>query len=325
MTNCTKLVPEPAERLKMEKPLVLIVFGAVMALICHGAPTSSVENEITTSGRDECIRQVAHYLSQIEIDKLVSQHVRTVRYEYVTDLYGSRFSFDYYPDGCKRLHKQIRALKCSVPCYYDQTVMGVDELQNVKDVLMQNDESKFVVESDYACFHHYGSGTRMREDGLFELITGTQYRRERDPNREEVEKRLRAGGGGAPSTPVGEQISTSEQSVRTKSILFNYDAKPEDPSKLDEWERRRQLVQGHASPRELLLTLLDSSSSTNFEPNFECPICGDELSSEPRVAKLTNCGHVFHEQCLMSWSKTKEKETLESLCPVCRESFQKWD
>uniref|UniRef100_A0A6G1SPC0 RING-type domain-containing protein n=1 Tax=Aceria tosichella TaxID=561515 RepID=A0A6G1SPC0_9ACAR len=308
----------------MEKLLVLVVLGAIMALICHGAPTPNIENESTATRREECIRQVAHYLSQIEIDKLVREHVTSVRDKYVTDLYGSDFFFYYYPDGCERLHKQIMALKSSVPCYYDQTVMGVDELQNVKDVLMQNDKAKFVIESDYACFHNYGSGTRLREDGLFETITGNQYKRELDPNLKELEDLSRVSDG-APSTPVGEQISSSEQNVRTTSILFDYVTKPEDPSKLDEWERRRQLVQGHASPRELLLTLLDSSSSTNFEPNFECPICGDELSSEPRVAKLTNCGHVFHEQCLMSWSKTKEKETLESLCPVCRESFQKWD
>lgn len=56
---------------------------------------------------------------------------------------------------------------------------------------------------------------------------------------------------------------------------------------------------GTNSPRELLVTI---SPSTGYDPSHECPICGDVMSSESKAAKLTNCDHLFHESCLMSWS-----------------------
>lgn len=41
----------------------------------------------------------------------------------------------------------------------------------------------------------------------------------------------------------------------------------------------------------------------------KCAICLDDII---RNAKITQCGHIFHNNCLCNWSKIKNN------CPVCR-------
>lgn len=49
------------------------------------------------------------------------------------------------------------------------------------------------------------------------------------------------------------------------------------------------------------------------EPEFKCPLC-ELLPQEP--AKVSCCGHIFCQSCLLSHSKTGN-----SVCPLCEESF----
>jgi hypothetical protein len=47
------------------------------------------------------------------------------------------------------------------------------------------------------------------------------------------------------------------------------------------------------------------------EVGEECPICLDEFDEEKKCF-VTNCGHKFHEKCLVGW--LSERDT----CPSCR-------
>lgn len=52
-----------------------------------------------------------------------------------------------------------------------------------------------------------------------------------------------------------------------------------------------------------------------------CSICLDILNDKDCVK--TNCGHIFHSECLNSWNKTKELPNKHS-CPLCRTENKKW-
>jgi hypothetical protein len=49
---------------------------------------------------------------------------------------------------------------------------------------------------------------------------------------------------------------------------------------------------------------------------MECSICIEAIQGETNVAK-TECGHVFHFQCLIRWSQDHNS------CPMCRQEFVK--
>ena len=59
--------------------------------------------------------------------------------------------------------------------------------------------------------------------------------------------------------------------------------------------------------------LLDPDDQNKITEGSTCVICLAELVSlgEKTLAKLPNCGHIFHEGCLAKW-KTHT-------CPICRE------
>lgn len=52
------------------------------------------------------------------------------------------------------------------------------------------------------------------------------------------------------------------------------------------------------------------------EPEHEeCPICYQNMITDKVI---TNCGHVFHEQCINNWINTRNRSGKNSECPLCR-------
>jgi hypothetical protein len=50
-----------------------------------------------------------------------------------------------------------------------------------------------------------------------------------------------------------------------------------------------------------------------------CPICFDDFSETPDQAVYkTDCGHVFHNNCLNKVCEINEKSNVEPTCPICR-------
>ena len=46
----------------------------------------------------------------------------------------------------------------------------------------------------------------------------------------------------------------------------------------------------------------------------ECPVCMEQLNPETEIIfVLKNCGHCFHENCIMQWI-LRDKNT----CPLCK-------
>ena len=44
----------------------------------------------------------------------------------------------------------------------------------------------------------------------------------------------------------------------------------------------------------------------------ECSICQDTIDNVDLPVKLSQCGHIYHKDCLVNWLKRKND------CPVCR-------
>jgi len=50
-----------------------------------------------------------------------------------------------------------------------------------------------------------------------------------------------------------------------------------------------------------------------------CPICHEEFSKTPEQAIYkTDCGHVFHNNCLNNMCESNEKNNSNQVCPICR-------
>ena len=59
-----------------------------------------------------------------------------------------------------------------------------------------------------------------------------------------------------------------------------------------------------------------------------CSICMDVINdSDPDKMIKTNCGHVFHDQCLTAWIDRGKNNYHSDVatCPLCREWFYKED
>jgi hypothetical protein len=53
-----------------------------------------------------------------------------------------------------------------------------------------------------------------------------------------------------------------------------------------------------------------------------CPICHEEFSKTPEQAVYkTDCGHLFHNNCLNRVCETSEKNSITPTCPLCREDL----
>jgi hypothetical protein len=57
-------------------------------------------------------------------------------------------------------------------------------------------------------------------------------------------------------------------------------------------------------------------------PETMCPICFDDFSETPDQAVYkTDCGHVFHNNCLNKYCTKNERRGNPQICPVCRKDL----
>jgi uncharacterized CHY-type Zn-finger protein len=50
-----------------------------------------------------------------------------------------------------------------------------------------------------------------------------------------------------------------------------------------------------------------------------CPICHENLDNGQLTISLTNCGHIFHEDCIKAWMNTEYANSEE--CPMCKKTI----
>lgn len=74
----------------------------------------------------------------------------------------------------------------------------------------------------------------------------------------------------------------------------------------------------YSSPREsekCQLEFVDCHLSCNLQissQSTDCVVCCDELKISEKVLQIPGCGHIFHEECALTWLK------LHNTCPYCR-------
>jgi hypothetical protein len=57
-----------------------------------------------------------------------------------------------------------------------------------------------------------------------------------------------------------------------------------------------------------------------YNPTDDCPICQNEFGTTQAIFK-TPCGHLFHNNCLLSWCDEKGGD-IE--CPMCRSDIAEY-
>jgi len=60
------------------------------------------------------------------------------------------------------------------------------------------------------------------------------------------------------------------------------------------------------------------SNNEFMKKHIDCSICLVEFSDDNDIS-ITNCKHIFHNDCIVEWSKYKKD------CPICRENLSKND
>lgn len=55
------------------------------------------------------------------------------------------------------------------------------------------------------------------------------------------------------------------------------------------------------------------------KPTEKCAICFDTV--EEKEAKVTECNHVFHKNCLDKWIREFDAKTTSPTCPCCRKTI----
>ena len=75
---------------------------------------------------------------------------------------------------------------------------------------------------------------------------------------------------------------------------------------------------------DLLLKIFEERNSLSIpltirfhELASECAICQEEMKEGEVVIKLPECGHAYHESCVLSWLQSQHT------CPLCRQSMPK--
>ena len=55
-----------------------------------------------------------------------------------------------------------------------------------------------------------------------------------------------------------------------------------------------------------------------YNPEDMCPICHDDYGTTQAIFK-TPCGHLFHNNCLLSYCDTNQGNVV---CPICRADIE---
>ena len=58
----------------------------------------------------------------------------------------------------------------------------------------------------------------------------------------------------------------------------------------------------------------------NLHNEVDCPICGQPFDNKQAIYE-TECGHIFHNNCLLGWCDTQDASHKEPTCPVCRKDI----
>jgi hypothetical protein len=58
------------------------------------------------------------------------------------------------------------------------------------------------------------------------------------------------------------------------------------------------------------------NGNANEKTDTQCSVCLEEMKKGEEVCELKRCGHVFHNECVNEWFKTKNS------CPVCRDVLE---
>lgn len=149
---------------------------------------------------------------------------------------------------------------------------------------------------------------------------------------------------GEPSTTVEDQVvvragheSSNGRGPSHSVRADGEDGAPQEPQsgffdRLLGWSRLRSGTQALAARMDALLQLLSSfnppmpaaaifiqslprlvASQETIAVHPGCSICLDDYHiGEENLLKLTGCGHIFHEECVLPWFKRK------NTCPSCR-------
>jgi hypothetical protein len=73
-------------------------------------------------------------------------------------------------------------------------------------------------------------------------------------------------------------------------------------------------------------TWIDVDNDDTFNADDECPICLNRFSDTPELAIYkTDCGHIFHNNCLNRTCITAERAGNDIACPSCRTPLETED
>jgi hypothetical protein len=73
-------------------------------------------------------------------------------------------------------------------------------------------------------------------------------------------------------------------------------------------------------------TWIDLDNDNTFNADDECPICFQSFSETPDLAIYkTDCGHIFHNNCLNRTCITAERAGNDLRCPICRADLETED
>jgi len=73
-------------------------------------------------------------------------------------------------------------------------------------------------------------------------------------------------------------------------------------------------------------TWIDVDNDNTFNDDDECPICLNRFSETPDLAIYkTDCGHIFHNNCLNRSCITAERAGNDLVCPFCRADLETED
>jgi hypothetical protein len=80
------------------------------------------------------------------------------------------------------------------------------------------------------------------------------------------------------------------------------------------------IIQTNTIEKEIIPTHIKELLKNTASGNIDCPIC--MLSVTPSNFKITDCGHIFCNNCLDHWLKTNDyNETKNDDCPTCRKKL----
>ena len=140
-------------------------------------------------GRDECLLQVRDYLAKIQLDAETVARLEDARRYYNKEMVLGDCQIPMN-HGCIALQRSLSGLRFAVPCFDDREIMGPSDRQDTKDVLEGNAHARLVWEAEFVCRTGHLAGKAMKDNDLFEAITGQTVRPSREQCLGQVQEHL---------------------------------------------------------------------------------------------------------------------------------------